>query len=104
MMLIVMTASLRRGDRLVAAQRIEQSSRPGRGARRRVFAARRRLPSAADRTARRFMSIVVLPFLNLSGDPQQDRISDGITDSLTTDLVAGDPRQLRRLPRHRVRI
>jgi TolB-like protein/predicted Zn-dependent protease len=37
------------------------------------------------------MSIVVLPFLNLSGDPQQDRISDGITDSLTTDLARTIP-------------
>jgi adenylate cyclase len=37
------------------------------------------------------MSIVVLPFLNLSGDPQQDRISDGITDSLTTDLSRAIP-------------
>ena len=37
------------------------------------------------------MSIVVLPFLNLSGDPQQDRVSDGITDSLTTDLSRAIP-------------
>jgi adenylate cyclase len=48
-------------------------------------------PSATDRAARRLMSIVVLPFLNLSGDPQQDRISDGITDSLTTDLSRAIP-------------
>jgi adenylate cyclase len=47
-------------------------------------------PAAADRTGRR-LSIVVLPFLNLSGDPQQDRISDGITDSLTTDLSRAIP-------------
>jgi adenylate cyclase len=49
------------------------------------------LPSAAEGTAQRAMSIVVLPFLNLSGDPQQDHISDGITDSLTTDLVRAIP-------------
>ena len=42
-------------------------------------------------TAHRFMSIVVLPFLNLSGDPQHDRISDGITVSLTTDLSRAVP-------------
>lgn len=32
-------------------------------------------------------SIVVLPFMNLSGDPAQDYLSDGITDDLTTDLA-----------------
>jgi adenylate cyclase len=31
-------------------------------------------------------SIAVLPFTNLSGDPQQDYFSDGITDDLATDL------------------
>ncbi|RXG84560.1 adenylate/guanylate cyclase domain-containing protein [Bradyrhizobium vignae] len=32
------------------------------------------------------LSIVVLPFANLSGDPEQDHFADGVTDSLTTDL------------------
>ena len=32
------------------------------------------------------LSIVVLPFANLSGDPQQDYFVDGMTESLTTDL------------------
>ncbi|WP_439400518.1 adenylate/guanylate cyclase domain-containing protein (plasmid) [Bradyrhizobium sp. PMVTL-01] len=32
------------------------------------------------------LSIVVLPFANLSGDPDQDHFVDGVTDSLTTDL------------------
>jgi adenylate cyclase len=32
------------------------------------------------------LSIVVLPFANLSSDPSQDYFADGITDSLTTDL------------------
>ena len=32
------------------------------------------------------LSIVVLPFENLSGDPDQDHFADGITDDLTTDL------------------
>jgi adenylate cyclase len=31
-------------------------------------------------------SIAVLPFTNMSGDPQQEYFSDGITDDLTTDL------------------
>ena len=32
------------------------------------------------------LSIVVLPFRNLSGDPSQDYFADGIIESLTTDL------------------
>ena len=32
------------------------------------------------------LSIVVLPFANLSGDAEQDYFVDGITESLTTDL------------------
>jgi TolB-like protein len=32
------------------------------------------------------LSIVVLPFTNLSGDREQDYFADGVTDSLTTDL------------------
>jgi TolB-like protein len=32
------------------------------------------------------LSLVVLPFTNLSGDPAQDYFADGVTESLTTDL------------------
>jgi TolB-like protein/DNA-binding winged helix-turn-helix (wHTH) protein/Flp pilus assembly protein TadD len=32
------------------------------------------------------LSIVVLPFANFGGDPEQDYFVDGVTDSLTTDL------------------
>jgi adenylate cyclase len=32
------------------------------------------------------LSIVVLPFTNLSGDASQDYIADGITENLTPDL------------------
>ncbi len=37
------------------------------------------------------LSIVVLPFLNLGGGPEQDDFVDGITESLTSDLsrIAG---------------
>jgi TolB-like protein/cytochrome c-type biogenesis protein CcmH/NrfG len=38
-------------------------------------------PSSAPR-----LSIVVLPFANLGGDPEQDYFVDGVTESLTTDL------------------
>ncbi len=32
------------------------------------------------------LSIVVLPFTNLSNDPAQDYFADGVTENLTTDL------------------
>src|SRR6516164_1761061 len=32
------------------------------------------------------LSIVVLPFANIAGDPEQDYFVDGVTESLTTDL------------------
>ena len=49
-------------------------------------------PAAQAKRARRDvlspprLSIVVLPFANLSGDPEQDYFVDGVTESLTTDL------------------
>jgi TolB-like protein len=45
------------------------------------------LPVAEDKlTSAPRLSIVVLPFENLSGDPEQQYFADGITDDLTTDL------------------
>ena len=32
------------------------------------------------------LSIVVLPFANLSGDPAQDYFAEGVTENLTTEL------------------
>jgi TolB-like protein/cytochrome c-type biogenesis protein CcmH/NrfG len=43
------------------------------------------LARIAAQTAPR-MSIVVLPFTNLSGDPSQEYFADGFTENLTTDL------------------
>jgi TolB-like protein len=34
------------------------------------------------------LSIVVLPFANLGGDPEQEYFVDGLTESLTTDRRA----------------
>ena len=39
-------------------------------------------PTACDRR----LSIVVLPFANLSGDPDQDDLVDGVTEDLTSEL------------------
>ena len=41
-------------------------------------------PAAASTPPR--LSIVVLPFANMGGDPEQEYFVDGVTESLTTDL------------------
>jgi TolB-like protein/class 3 adenylate cyclase len=41
---------------------------------------------ASERSAPPRLSIVVLPFANMGGDPEQEHFVDGVTESLTTDL------------------
>jgi TolB-like protein/class 3 adenylate cyclase len=41
---------------------------------------------APEKLAPPRLSIVVLPFANIGGDPQQEHFVDGVTESLTTDL------------------
>ena len=41
---------------------------------------------AAEKSAPPRLSIVVLPFANIGGDPEQEHFVDGVTESLTTDL------------------
>lgn len=43
-------------------------------------------PTAQTPSSAPHLSIVVLPFANLCGDPKQDYFVDGVTESLTTDL------------------
>src|SRR5262249_8071787 len=43
--------------------------------------------SSAERLKESAPSIVVLPFVNLSGDAKRDYLADGITDSLISDLA-----------------
>ena len=43
-------------------------------------------PRSPGPTSARRLSMVVLPFANLSNDPDQEYFADGITDDLTTDL------------------
>jgi TolB-like protein len=43
-------------------------------------------PAAAEPPVAPRLSIVVLPFVNLSNDPEQQYFADGITGGLTTDL------------------
>ena len=41
---------------------------------------------APEKSAPPRLSIVVLPFANIGGDPEQEYFIDGVTESLTTDL------------------
>ena len=41
---------------------------------------------APEKSAPPRLSMVVLPFANIGGDPEQDYFADGVTESLTTDL------------------
>ncbi|WP_240536162.1 winged helix-turn-helix domain-containing tetratricopeptide repeat protein [Bradyrhizobium cosmicum] len=65
----------RKGFRFVGA--VQEARRPSNEAVRAV-------ERAGDTPPR--LSIVVLPFTNLSGDREQDYFTDSVTDSLTTDL------------------
>ena len=41
---------------------------------------------APEKSAPPRLSIVVLPFANIGGDPEQEYFADGVTESLTSDL------------------
>jgi TolB-like protein len=44
------------------------------------------VPPAPEKSGPPRLSLVVLPFANIGGDPEQDYFADGVTESLTTDL------------------
>jgi TolB-like protein/class 3 adenylate cyclase len=44
------------------------------------------IPTAVNRQGPQRLSMVVLPFANIGGDPEQEHFVDGVTESLTTDL------------------
>jgi TolB-like protein/class 3 adenylate cyclase len=44
------------------------------------------LTPAPEKSSPPRLSIVVLPFANIGGDPEQEHFVDGVTESLTTDL------------------
>jgi TolB-like protein/class 3 adenylate cyclase len=44
------------------------------------------LAPAPEKSAPMRLSLVVLPFANIGGDPEQEHFVDGVTESLTTDL------------------
>jgi TolB-like protein/class 3 adenylate cyclase len=43
-------------------------------------------PASVDLASPPALSLVVLPFTNIGGDPEQEYFVDGVTESLTTDL------------------
>jgi TolB-like protein/class 3 adenylate cyclase/Tfp pilus assembly protein PilF len=55
-----------------------------------VDQAARTEPTSSERPSEKFappyLSIVVLPFVNLGGDPEHNYFVDGVTENLTTDL------------------
>jgi DNA-binding winged helix-turn-helix (wHTH) protein len=56
----------------------------------------------SDRPEPPRLSIVVLPFANIGGDPEQEHFVDGVTESLTTDLSR--IRRRRNRPQYGVRL
>jgi hypothetical protein len=68
-----------------AARRSTKGNSPAVSAQAPAAASPQILPAVASTPAPR-LSIVVLPFANLSSDPDQEYFADGITDDLTTDL------------------
>jgi TolB-like protein/Flp pilus assembly protein TadD len=52
------------------------------------------LPASNQRTSAPATRLVVLPFLNLSGDPAQEYFSDAMTDGIITELAGLAPKAL----------
>jgi len=52
------------------------------------------IPPAEAESPRTRARLVVLPFLNLSGDPAQDYFSDAVTDEIITSLASVAPEKL----------
>ena len=52
-----------------------------------LLSANRSAPVASKPVEATHLSIVVLPFTNLSGDPAQDYLADALTDELTTGIA-----------------
>ena len=79
-------------DQDIAAQRLPLRWRSAGSAEASQFAlelssaAHERRHDSRRQTSAPRLSIVVLPFANISGDPEQDYFVDGVTESLTTDL------------------
>src|SRR5271170_3919500 len=67
---------------LVSAQALRRRPSPSR----RVGRNERTRPRSAETKSAPRLSIVVLPFANLSSDPEQEYFVDAVVDDLTTDL------------------
>jgi TolB-like protein/Tfp pilus assembly protein PilF len=49
---------------------------------------------APERARAQRVRVVVLPFVNLSGDPGQEHVSDAVTDDIITELASAAPEHL----------
>lgn len=85
--LTVQMAALRRGLDAGRARESCIQTVPGRGYRLALPVTRPQQAHADLALAAPRLSIVVLPFENLGGDPGDDRLVDAITDDLTSDLT-----------------
>ena len=74
-------------DSSILARRSSRTSRDDRGSMRST-GSESTAPAAAapNKQGPLRLSVVVLPFANMSGDPDQEYFVDGVTESLTTDL------------------
>ncbi len=52
------------------------------------------IPHARQKSAPARIKLVVLPLENMSGDPQQEYLADGVTEEITTELGNLDPEHL----------
>ena len=71
---------------LVVARKSRKVAEPRTGARKNPASPGADANVSTKCVVRTPLSLVVLPFENLGGNPQDDYLADGITDDLTTDL------------------
>ena len=97
--------SKKRSSLASLAAGVASVAHPGSRAAHRGYSMQTGPPSVATRSPAEAapLSIVVLPFANLSGDPAQDYLADALTDELITGVTRVQ-RQLRDRPQYRLHL